>query len=148
MSGETLVFVYGTSIRGESDHGVLSQARFVKYAKTEAAYDLLDLEAFPALAMGGDTAVQGEVYAVDDRTLAALDRRQGHPHYYERATVRLVGGEEVQAYVVQRKPNMTKRRITSGDWRQRGHGSKIVAEKKTALGNVRDKGSGVLPQGR
>jgi gamma-glutamylcyclotransferase (GGCT)/AIG2-like uncharacterized protein YtfP len=67
---------------------------------------------------GGRTAVVGEVYDVDAVTLAALDRLEGHPRFYERRTVRLDDGDEVAAYVLPNEQAHGRRRIPSGDWMQ------------------------------
>lgn len=113
----TRVFVYGTLRRGECNHEVLRGARFVGAARTEPRYRLVDLGAFPAMLAGGTTAVAGEVYEVDGATLAALDRLEGTPRFYERAVVVLEGGTEVQAYLLRAGSRGPVRLIASGDWR-------------------------------
>ena len=68
------VFVYGTLKRGFRNHRFLENADFVGKAYTVAAYRMLDGR-FPVLRDGGPNLKQigGEVYDVDDRTLAQLD---------------------------------------------------------------------------
>lgn len=113
-----LVFVYGTLMRGEPNHRLLASADFVSAVHTEPCFALVDLGAFPAMLPGGDTAVAGEVYAVDGDTLAALDRLEGHPHFYRRTLVRLNDGACAEAYLLERDLTRDCRRIRSGDWRQ------------------------------
>jgi gamma-glutamylcyclotransferase (GGCT)/AIG2-like uncharacterized protein YtfP len=74
----TRVFVYGTLLAGEPNHRVLAGARLVANARTEPAFELRDLGPFPGLVSSGAHAVAGEVYEVDEATLAALDRLEGH----------------------------------------------------------------------
>jgi gamma-glutamylaminecyclotransferase len=94
------LFVYGTLLSGQSNHGELAGASFCGPAATCAEYALLDLGSWPALRRGGQTSVRGEVYLVDDMKLAALDRFEGHPDLFERATIALAGGGAAEAYLV------------------------------------------------
>jgi gamma-glutamylaminecyclotransferase len=112
-----LVFTYGTLLRGEVNHDLLAQARFVAEARTEPYYDLFDLGPFPAMSTGGETAVLGEIYAVDEATLARLDRLEGHPSFYQRTQIRLEGGQEVDTYLMDRARMRGRAPIASGDWR-------------------------------
>jgi gamma-glutamylaminecyclotransferase len=114
---EHLVFVYGTLRQEEVNHDLLVRARFVAEARTEPCFDLFDLGAFPAMSAGGETAVLGEVYAVDEATLARLDRLEGHPSFYERTQIRLEGGQEVETYLMDRARMRGRAPIASGDWR-------------------------------
>jgi gamma-glutamylaminecyclotransferase len=114
---EHLVFTYGTLLRGEVNHDLLVQARFVSEARTEPCYELFDLGPFPAMSMGGETSVCGEVYAVDDATLARLDRLEGHSSFYQRTRIRLNNGQEVQTYLMERTRMRERAQISSGDWR-------------------------------
>jgi gamma-glutamylcyclotransferase (GGCT)/AIG2-like uncharacterized protein YtfP len=109
------VFVYGTLLRGEPNHRKMSGARFVREARTEPAFTLVDLGPFPALREGGATVVVGELYEVSDAKLAELDLFEGVPRLYERVLVRLEDGEVVNAYV-QRGAFRTRDVIASGDW--------------------------------
>jgi gamma-glutamylaminecyclotransferase len=112
-----LVFVYGTLRQDEVNHHLLAHARFVAEAHTEPCFDLFDLGAFPAMSAGGETAVLGEVYAIDEATLARLDRLEGHPSFYQRTQIRLEGGQEVETYLMDRARMRGRAPIASGDWR-------------------------------
>jgi len=112
-----LVFTYGTLLRGEINHELLTRARFVSEARTEPCFELFDLGPFPAMSPGGQTAVLGEIYEVDDATLARLDRLEGHPTLYQRTRIRLDGGQEVQTYLMDRARMRGRVLIPSGDWR-------------------------------
>ena len=112
----TRVFVYGTLRAGEPTHYLLDHHAIVRCACNEPTFELVSLGAFPAMVAGGATAVVGEVYDVDAVTLAALDRIEGHPRFYERRTVRLEDGDEVAAYVLPIEQAHGRPRIPSGDW--------------------------------
>ena len=79
----TRVFVYGTLLAGEPNHRVLTGARLVAKARTEPAFELRDLGPFPGLVSGGAHAVAGEVYEVDEATLARRRAawKQPQPRY-------------------------------------------------------------------
>jgi gamma-glutamylaminecyclotransferase len=115
----TLVFVYGTLLGGESNHRHLVRARLIAPAATEPAFQLHDLGAFPALIRGGTQAVAGEVYDVDEPTLAALDFLEGHPKFYRRTSIVLSHGAAVEAYLMSPEQVGGHPIITSGSWRGR-----------------------------
>lgn len=116
---EHLVFVYGTLRRGEPNHRLLARARFLSAAVTLPGFALVDLGLYPAMIAGGASAVVGEVYAVDARTLARLDILEDHPRYYQRQPIGLATGQEVEAYLMQPGQVAGRPRIASGDWRKR-----------------------------
>lgn len=115
----TRVFVYGSLLRGEPNHRLLVGSRFVRAARTRPEFTMHDLGAFPAIALGGRTAICGEVYEVDGPTLERLDRLEGHPQLYRREVVQLDATAEhelaciyVFVAALGRAPA-----VPSGDWR-------------------------------
>ena len=118
-SGETLVFVYGTLLRGEESHGLLHGARFAGEAVTLPDWDLADLQHYPALVPAGRTKVRGELYGVDERLLEELDRFEGHPLFYCRLPIVLADGRCAQTYTLDPERAAPYPRIASGDWRRR-----------------------------
>lgn len=113
-----MVFIYGTLLPGERWHAALEGAQPLGPGQTLPAFELLDLESFPAMASGGDTAVLGELYLVDERGLTLLDQLEGHPQFGRRTTIRLADGRDAQAWLLppeRRSPNL--RAIASGSWR-------------------------------
>lgn len=116
METRARVFVYGTLRAGEPNHYLLDHQDLVAHARTEAAFELVSLGAFPAMIAGGATAVVGEVYEIDPVTLAALDRLEGHPRFYQRTAIRLEDGDEVLAYLLSPEQARGRTRIPSGDW--------------------------------
>lgn len=121
-----LIFVYGTLRRGEPNHRELGEARFVGRARTAPVYELVDLGSFPALLEGGSTAVQGELYEVDESWVGRLDAFEEAPELYDRKPVWLEG-EAALAYVMRRDVAGPAPRIPSGDWRRRSKRRNQVA---------------------
>jgi gamma-glutamylaminecyclotransferase len=115
----TRVFVYGTLLVGERNHHLLEGARRVAEARTRPAFALHDFGPFPGLVAGGNDAVLGEVYEVDEPALAALDQLEGHPSFYQRTSILLEDGTPVQAYLL--RPDQVSHLpvIPSGSWRAR-----------------------------
>lgn len=114
------VFVYGTLLRGERYHDLLSGARLVAEARTPPGFRLVDLGEYPALVRGGHGSVVGEVYEVDDATLAALDRLEDHPRLYRRTPIVLAGeGAAAEAYLLDAERAAGLPVIASGSWRAR-----------------------------
>lgn len=81
------VFVYGTLKSGKSNHKCLEGSAFLM--KATARGILLDNGWYPMM-IPGDGVVHGEVYKVDDSTMARLDRLEGHPHVYRRERITLL----------------------------------------------------------
>jgi len=111
------VFVYGTLLRGEHNHGTMAAARgrFIREATTAAGFALFDLGSFPGMrrVVDGRTVI-GEVWDVDAAGLLVLDRLEGHPRFYQREWITLCDGEEVQTYLIDAFGCPA---IPLGDWR-------------------------------
>lgn len=112
------VFVYGSLLSGERNHGVLAGAPLVGAAITEPAFELFDLGGFPALVAEGSRAVVGEVYEVGVADLARLDRLEGHPDFYRRTRIRMGDGTLAEAYLLTAVQVMGRPVVESGDWRR------------------------------
>ena len=111
------VFVYGSLLAGEPNHGVLAGAELVGPALTAPAFELFDLGAYPALVAGGTRAVAGEVYLVDAAVLRRLDALEGHPGFYRRTRITLEDDRRTEAYLLRPDQVVERRVVTSGDWR-------------------------------
>lgn len=75
----TLVFVYGTLMKGCSNFHHLKGQRFVGDARTVPGYELRRLSGYPGM-IQSDTntdGVPGEIWAVDNGCLANLHRLEG-----------------------------------------------------------------------
>jgi gamma-glutamylcyclotransferase (GGCT)/AIG2-like uncharacterized protein YtfP len=91
------LFVYGTLMRGATNHHEIEGARFLGVARTVPGYAIIDVAGFPALVPGTDE-VLGELVEVDAKCLARLDAFEGD--LYRRGPVILAGGVEAQAYLL------------------------------------------------
>ena len=110
------VFVYGTLRRGERNFDLLRGATFVREARTVPRYTLYSLGAHPGLGEDGDTAVVGEIFAVDVATLARLDALEDHPNWYVRKAIALADGSSVEGYVLPSRFTEGLDVIAEGDW--------------------------------
>lgn len=113
----TRLFVYGTLLRGESNHALLAGAHFVRNASTPPAYTLYALDGHPGMGDEGVTSVQGEVFDVDAPTLARLDGLEGHPDWYRRTPILLSDSERVETYLLPARFTAGRAVIADGDWR-------------------------------
>ena len=119
---EILVFVYGTLMRGERNHGLLFGSRFISTNFTQPEFELVNLGDFPALMLAdfadGGKAICGEVYAVDKMILEIFDEVEDHPRFYRRTPIEMADRMLVQAYLLGTAQAALYPRIESGDWRQ------------------------------
>jgi gamma-glutamylaminecyclotransferase len=113
------VFVYGTLLAGERNHHLLAGARLLGTTRTHRGYSLHDLGHFPGLVGGGQQAVTGEIYEIDEPTLAALDRLEGHPSFYHRTLIIAENGACVIVYLLAPSQVVGYPVIASGNWRDR-----------------------------
>ena len=113
----TRIFVYGSLLSGQPNHRVLARAALVAEAVTEPRFALHDLGAFPGMVAGGEHAIAGEVYTVDGDTLAALDRLEGVPRFYQRAPIALADGTTAETYLLTRAQVEGRPVIATGSWR-------------------------------
>jgi gamma-glutamylaminecyclotransferase len=101
MKEHHLIFVYGTLLRGLSNHAILAQARFLGTARTKEPYALY-LDTYPKVIRDEPVSpVTGELYLADGPTLALLDDLEDHPFMYrrEQTTVIMDDGEESLAWI-------------------------------------------------
>lgn len=71
----------------------------------------------------------GEVYEVDEPTLAALDRLESHPRFYRRTAIRLATGDDVETYLLTAQQVAGRSVIPSGSWRTRKATSRHIPMK-------------------
>ena len=67
-----ILFVYGTLMKGMRNHVYLEKAKFLEVGQTAPEYELMYNGSIPA-ARAGSESIKGELYEVDDETLASLD---------------------------------------------------------------------------
>lgn len=109
------VFVYGTLLRGEVNHHLLTGAGFLGPHRTAPCFTLYLLGAYPGAVPAGGTAITGEVYRVDRAGLARLDRLEEYPRLYDRRAIPTPWG---RAWVyLYRGPVRDCPVLAGGDWR-------------------------------
>jgi gamma-glutamylcyclotransferase (GGCT)/AIG2-like uncharacterized protein YtfP len=113
------LFIYGTLLPGERDHGLLAGAELLGPAVTQPLFQLVELNVYAALIPDGKVAVHGELYAVDLETRRRIDVARQVPILFQRATIRLADASEVETYLMTADQTRGKRRLAHGDWRQR-----------------------------
>jgi gamma-glutamylaminecyclotransferase len=92
--------VYGTLKRGERNFFRLAGQEFLGEATTAPRYRVFDLGEHPGLVRDevNGLAIRGELFAVDERCLAALDAFEGVPDEFVREPISVAGFELVWAY--------------------------------------------------
>lgn len=116
MNDKVKVFVYGSLKQGFGNHEYhLGQSRMLGKAETLPQYSLFSLGAYPGVIKGGVTAVQGELYEVNDDELRNLDRLEGHPSYYQREVIETSEGE-AWIYLLPEDEYQDFETIESGEW--------------------------------
>lgn len=93
------VFVYGTLKQGGALHGHMIASKFLGEATTPPKYGLINTGWFPGL-VEGNHPVSGELYKVDETTLAHLDAVEGVPHLFSRDVITVIDqdNQEVETY--------------------------------------------------
>jgi gamma-glutamylcyclotransferase (GGCT)/AIG2-like uncharacterized protein YtfP len=119
---EARLFVYGSLMAGLRYAHLMAGATFAGPTATREPYTLFDLGPYPAASPGGSSVLQGEVYVVDEKTLAQVDRLEGHPDLYERHQRPLSDGSSAWLYEAQIQrwePGALDGRpvVPAGDWR-------------------------------
>jgi gamma-glutamylaminecyclotransferase len=116
---EVRLFVYGLLLQGEKEHALLEGAELLGEASTVAQHTLVDLDFYPALLLGGNVAVQGELYGVSRHQRFLIDVHHECPALFRRVTVELSDGTRAETYVMDDDKVRGKRRLKGGSWRGR-----------------------------
>ncbi|MEN1760525.1 gamma-glutamylcyclotransferase family protein [Anoxynatronum sibiricum] len=103
-SMEVQVFVYGTLMQRQSNHHYLSNSQRLGEGIVQG-YQLYHLGAYPGMVPSAGSEVKGEVYRINETTLAQLDELEDEGGEYRRVkmAVRVAADtlEEVYGYVYQ-----------------------------------------------
>ena len=93
------VFVYGTLKLGQRNDYFLREAERIGSFTTEARYSMYDFGDYPAVCLGGNHAVEGEVYQVNRSQFQALDELEWYPRFYQRAEISTIYGDAWMYFV-------------------------------------------------
>jgi len=85
---------------------------------TDPVFTMLDLGPYPGVIPGGDTAIVGEVYAVQHALLRRIDKLEDCPRTYRRIPLSTPFGN-AWLYLY-RSVRGDEARVASGDWLHRG----------------------------
>lgn len=139
------IFVYGSLMKGFGNHRLLEKSRFICDAKTRPEFKMFSISgAYPGVSAEGSTAIHGELYEVDEETLARLDQLEGHPHFYRRTTIALdcvkgtIEGVRADAYLLPPAAAIDRMRITSGSWREWSEKQRALALEEAGEDEERD----------
>jgi gamma-glutamylcyclotransferase (GGCT)/AIG2-like uncharacterized protein YtfP len=126
---KTLIFAYGTLMRGFGNNRLLEKARFITTAQTVEKYTMYVENTYgtiPYVSNAKETShIKGEVWEVDAECLKNLDSLESHPIWYTRELIDCVDvrGTKYQAYLYFNRDaddpvnNRNYRVVESGDFR-------------------------------
>ncbi|WP_458403772.1 gamma-glutamylcyclotransferase family protein [Methanobrevibacter sp.] len=87
---QRLVFVYGTLMNGQANHGFLENSEFLGNAAVEG-YDMYDVGWYPAI-VPGDGVIHGELYRVSTDAMPSIDSLEGEGTLYAKKYENVVYG--------------------------------------------------------
>ncbi len=131
----TNIFVYGTLMKGQSNHrAFLKDDSFIGSGMIEG-YDMYDLGHFPGI-VSGTGKVYGEVYSVTPEELKHIDRLEGEGSLYkkEKTTVRMADKSEISAFVYVYLNSVDGRKLIRGRYGEKmvwyvAYGSNLLQER-------------------
>ena len=120
QSGDLLLlFAYGSLRRGERDHEALLGSACRGTVRTREGYRLVDLGVYAAMIESGHQSVVGELYEITRETRRRIDVMKEAGILFQRVRVQLEDGSSAEAYVMQEDQVRGRRRLRTGDWKQR-----------------------------
>lgn len=122
METKNLIFVYGTLRTGHSNHHLLKDAKNYGAGSTVENYAMYLASGYPYVnSYEPRYPIVGELFGVDDSTLALLDKMEGHPRHYERKETQVtVEGKQYTAWMYFRNPPGVL--MQNGDYSKVHHG--------------------------
>lgn len=113
------IFVYGTLKAGKPRNFYITRegGRLIGRATTAPKYRLVKqwFSDYPSM-IEGDSAVEGELWEITEKTLEALDSVEGvNSNLFKRASIEMSDGDKVLGYVSVNKP-YPYRTLISGRW--------------------------------
>ena len=112
------IFVYGTLRKRASHHRNLHDAQWLANAWVKGV--LYSMGWYPAMVLteNGETKVRGEIYLIDEKTLAELDDYEGDQYQRVRIVAEDDHGCTHQAWIWEARTIADQPIILSGDWLQ------------------------------
>jgi len=117
------VAVYGSLRKGLNNHPRLAKAKYIGNFKTKPSFTMYSLGPFPGVLPEGNTAIEIEVYEVEDETTAlgldVLEGYNGEEHsdsnLYNVIDIDTEAGK-TELYIINKKFLGDKKEVESGDW--------------------------------
>ena len=96
-----LLFVYGTLKRGERNHPLLMDEKYLGDTGTSPNYLLVDLGRYPGMVKKphGGFSVQGELFEIPYDLLVELDKIEDAPFLFNLEPITLADGSKAFAYL-------------------------------------------------
>lgn len=119
---EVKVFVYGTLMKGNSDHEkFLSDAKFLGDFKAEG-FQIYDFGNYPLIIHNEIEKIKGEIYIIDSNILSKLDKLEGIGNLYIRKLISVVNdNDEVEeAYIYVYNKDFSRKIIPSNENQPKG----------------------------
>lgn len=136
MSTHTRVFVYGTLKTGHGNNRLLSQSTRLGRELITGPFRLISLGGFPGLVAtpkdAGTAPVLGEVYTIDEATLASLDMLEGHPRFYKRAKIKTSHGPAWAYFLPDEYLTSARYPIVDTVWRPDDEETQLVYDRLSA----------------
>ena len=113
-----LLFVYGTLKRGERNHPLLMDEKYLGDTGTSPNYLLVDLGRYPGMVKKphGGFSVQGELFEIPYKLILELDKIEDAPFLFNLEPITLADGSKAFSYLY--KQSIEGERILSeGVWR-------------------------------
>ena len=114
-----LLFAYGSLRKGERDHDALGGSACLGVARSAVGYRLVDLGVYAAMIESGHQNVVGELYEISRETRRRLDVMKEVGVLFQRVRIPLEDGRSAEAYVMREEQVRGRRRLRTGDWKQR-----------------------------
>lgn len=122
------VFVYGSLMRGEPNHGVLERGTYLRDIWTAPGVAIVRAGPYPSLLFAESAGpreplvrnerVHGELWEVDHGLLDDLDRFEGHPDWFARREITLDDGSRAHAYAMPEHELHALPLMPGGVWRK------------------------------
>lgn len=119
-----LLSVYGTLKKGFSNHRILSDgnAKLLGKLTTEPIFTMYHLGGYPAITKNGNTALQVEIYEVDESTLRRVYRlenytgkRDSPSNWYDTLDIDTPWGK-AEMFYFKGTPEYSRGIVKSGNW--------------------------------
>jgi len=101
----TKICVYGSLLSDLGNHGVLRDSKLIKKETIQAPYFMVSLGGFPGLIPDRQKTnhkIVVEIYSVTNDIYKSVERLEGFPHFYQKATVSTTEGQ-LEIYVLEKE---------------------------------------------